>query len=242
MILRAALFFLLATPAVAVDCRNITFEDTSYSVCEVAAGEDLRLFHSDDQGELLGGFGSLQDHVAPDRLAFAMNAGMYREDRSPAGLYVADGETKQALVTKDGPGNFGLLPNGVFCIADTLSVVETLRFDREQPVCDYATQSGPMLVINGSLHPRFIDGGTSLHIRNGVGTTEDGTRAFFAISNEPVNFHTFGRLFKDHLGTPNALYLDGSVSRLYAPELGRNDIGFLPLGPLVGVIKTLQSN
>ena len=34
-----------------------------------------------------------------------------------------------------------------------------------------------------------------------------------------VNFHDFGRLFRDRLGVPNALYLDGKVSRLHAPPL-----------------------
>jgi len=98
------------------------------------------------------------------------------------------------------------------------------------------TQSGPMLVIDGALHPRFIDGGTSKYIRNGVGTSADGQRAIFAISNAPVNFHSFGRLFRDVLALPNALYFDGNVSRLYAPTLGRDDFGFR-LGPMVAVFE-----
>ena len=56
-----------------------------------------------------------------------------------------------------------------------------------------------------------------------------------AISDEPVNFHRFARLFRDVLGTPDALYLDGKVSRIYAPALGRNGIG-LPMGPILGVV------
>ncbi len=91
-----------------------------------------------------------------------------------------------------------------------------------------------MLVIDGELHPRFIDGGTSRYVRNGVGVTADGT-VVAVISDGPVNFHTFGRFFRDRLGTPNALYLDGNISRLYAPELGRNDLG-LPMGPILGAV------
>jgi uncharacterized protein YigE (DUF2233 family) len=34
--------------------------------------------------------------------------------------------------------------------------------------------------------------GTSNSFTNGVGTSSDGTRAVFAISNEAVNFHDFG--------------------------------------------------
>ena len=75
-----------------------------------------------------------------------------------------------------------------------------------------------------------------MHVRNGVGVTPDGRTAIFAISNAPVNFYDFARLFRDGLGTPNALFLDGSVSRLHANDLGRSDFGF-QLGPLVGVFE-----
>ena len=87
-----------------------------------------------------------------------------------------------------------------------------------------------MLVIDGALHPLFKPASDSLHIRNGVGVSADGKTAFFAISNRSVNFATFGRLFRDALGTPNALYFDGSVSRLYAPDLARSGAGF-SIGP-----------
>jgi uncharacterized protein YigE (DUF2233 family) len=91
-----------------------------------------------------------------------------------------------------------------------------------------------MLVIDGALHPRFLIDSDSRYIRNGVGTSDDG-RAWFVISDAPVNFHRFGRVFRDHLGAKQALYFDGKVSRLYAPGLGRNDLGF-PLGPMVGLV------
>ncbi|MEO0905841.1 MAG: phosphodiester glycosidase family protein, partial [Pseudomonadota bacterium] len=136
-----------------------------------------------------------------------------------------------------GPGNFGLLPNGVFCITEeTAQVYETLQYIDEGPDCRDATQSGPMLVIAGALHPRFLPDSTSRFIRNGVGTSADGRRAVFVISNDKVSFHEFGRFFRDYLGLPNALYFDGKVSRLHAPMLDRSDIGF-QLGPMVGVIQ-----
>ena len=93
-----------------------------------------------------------------------------------------------------------------------------------------------MLVIDGALHPRFLPDSTSRFVRNGVGTTADGSRAVFVISNSPVTFHEFGTLFRDHLGLPNALFLDGNISRLYAPEIGRRDIGF-SVGPIVGTVE-----
>lgn len=227
----------LATPAAAVTCRDLDYAGDSYTICEVdVTTEDLRLFHSDTSGNVIGQFSTL-DQLFPDKtLSFAMNAGMYHQDRAPVGLYRENGADQSSIVTSDGPGNFGLLPNGVICLTDTSAqIYESRTYAANTPTCRDASQSGPMLVIDGALHPRFIPNGTSKYIRNGAGTSADGTKAVFAISNIPVNFHSFGRLFKDHLNLPNALYFDGKVSRLYAPQLNRSDFGF-QLGPMIGVL------
>lgn len=226
----------LALPAWA-NCKSIDHDGRGYAVCEVALGEDLRLFLRDADGETLGSFDNIETLLRAEgkRLVFAMNAGMYHADRSPVGLYVENGAEQARLVTSEGPGNFGLLPNGVFCFGkDRFAVIETLKFAETQPSCQFASQSGPMLVIDGELHPRFLVDSTSRYIRNGVGVSADGARAFFAISDRTVTFHEFGRLFRDVLKTPNALYFDGKISRLYAPELRRSDFGF-SLGPIVGL-------
>jgi uncharacterized protein YigE (DUF2233 family) len=222
--------------AQAATCRDLDFDGASYTVCEVTAADDLRLFLNGPEGTH-GSFRNLDDALAAQGLAlgFAMNAGMYHRDLAPVGLYVEDGAEAAPLITSDGPGNFGLLPNGVFCWGDSFRVIESRAFRDEAPFCRYATQSGPMLVIDGALHPRFLEGSDSLYIRNGVGVSADGTRAVFAISNEAVNFHSFARLFRDQLGLPDALYFDGNISRLYAPALDRHDGGF-PMGPIVGTV------
>ena len=143
-------------------------------------------------------------------------------------------------MTREGPGNFGLLPNGVFCIREgAAQVIESRAYAANPPACRYATQSGPMLVIDGALHPRFLVDGTTRYIRNGVGVEADGVTVHFVISDDRVNFHQFGRVFRDLLKTPNALYFDGKISRLYAPSIGRSDFG-LALGPIVGVATSLQ--
>lgn len=227
--------FLLASPAAAVTCEDIDHLGASYTVCEVLAADDIQLFLRDDDGDILGSFSAVETHAGRP-LAFAMNAGMYHDNRAPVGHYVEDGVEQMRVIASDGPGNFGLLPNGVFCIGDDLRVYETLDYQRTAPECSFATQSGPMLVIDGKLHPRFIAGGTSKFIRNGVGTSADGSRAVFAISNQPVNFYDFATLYRDRLGLPDALYFDGKVSRLYAPALNRSDFGFGALGPIVGVL------
>ena len=124
----------------------------------------------------------------------------------------------------------------MFCIgADRFRVVESRAYDAHPPSCRFASQSGPMLVIDGKLHPRFLPGSTSRHVRNGVGVSPDGRTATFAISERPVTFHQFASLFRDRLGAPDALYLDGSISKLYAPGIGRAD-GGVPMGPIVGLV------
>ena len=238
--LAAALAAPLAAPLAAADCRPLEHEGRPYTVCEVTPErDDLRLFHSDATGAPYGHFGTLEAALEDRglRLGPAMNAGMYHPDRAPVGLYVEEGEERMYLVTSDGPGNFGLLPNGVLCLRPgRADVIETRAFARRAPACRFATQSGPMLVIDGALHPRFLPDSTSRYIRNGVGTTADGARLVMAISETPVTFHEFGRLFRDALGVEQALYLDGNVSRLHAPGLGRSDFG-RPMGPILAVVE-----
>ena len=232
----ALVLSLTPVAAEAVECRDTSFEGASYTVCEVTAAEDLRLFHSGPDGAY-GSFRNVDAALGAEGkvLGFAMNAGMYHRDLAPVGLYVEDGIEVSKIVTSDGPGNFGLLPNGVFCIGDDLRVMESRAFKKAKPDCRYATQSGPMLVIKGKLHPKLLPGSDSTYVRNGVGVSEDGSRAVFAISNDAVNFHSFARLFRDELGLPDALYFDGNISRLYAPSLDRHDGGF-PMGPIVGTV------
>jgi uncharacterized protein YigE (DUF2233 family) len=74
-----------------------------------------------------------------------------------------------------------------------------------------------------------------------VGVSADGRTAYLAISDRPVTFHTFARLFRDGLATPEALYLDGSISRLFAPDLGRADFG-RPMGPILGLVAPAEGS
>lgn len=218
-------------------CRDLTFEGTRYSLCEAQAGDDIRIFQTAPDGRPYGSFERINSALEGEgrQLAFAMNAGMYHADRRPVGLLIEEEVERAPLVTSAGPGNFGLLPNGVFCVGDGFRVIELRAFAAERPACRHASQSGPMLVIGGELHPRFLVDSDSRYIRNGVGVSADGRRAVFAISNRPVTFHEFGRLFRDELGLPEALYFDGSISRLYDRGARRSDWG-TPMGPIVGLV------
>lgn len=228
----------------AASCRTEDVAGNKYSICEVdLTRETLQLFLKDADGTVYGHFGNIDAALAKNgqKLGFATNAGMYHEDRAPVGHYVENGVEAQTVISSDGPGNFGMLPNGVLCLRDGhADVFETGAYLKETPACISATQSGPMLVIDGKLHPKFLKDGTSKYIRNGVGTSADGTRAVFVISDNTVNFYDFGVLFRDYLKLPNALYFDGNVSRLRAPDLGRDDVGFSALGPIIGVIEPAE--
>lgn len=234
-----ALWGLMVAPVLADPiCNTGTFEDVRYTACVIdPAAASIRLYHQTLGGNLIGSFDNLAGLVEREggTLKLAMNGGMYHPDRRPVGYYVENGNETAGLVLREGPGNFGLLPNGVFCMAGpSASVTESRAFSIRDMDCDFATQSGPLMVEQGALHPRFIPDSTSEFIRNGVGVRPDGN-VVFAISDDPVNFHRFARLFRDRLGTPDALYLDGKVSKLYAPSLGRAGPG-LPMGPMLAVV------
>jgi uncharacterized protein YigE (DUF2233 family) len=238
LLLGPLLGVLCAAPATALACETVVFDDAPFTTCKIdLTREELRLFLRDEAGAIYGTFGRVDQALPPGRrLGVAMNAGMFHEDRAPVGLYIENGVEEMRVVTADGPGNFGLLPNGVLCLMDgSARIVESRAFAENPPACRDATQSGPMLVIDGDLHPRFIEGGSSRNIRNGVGVDDSGRILHLVISDAPVNFHQFARFFRDHLGVPDALYFDGRVSRLHAPAIGRSDFG-LPIGPIIGTV------
>jgi uncharacterized protein YigE (DUF2233 family) len=247
-ILGAAIAAVFVANAASSACRNENFEDAAYIVCSFDLTKDqVRTFWRSGQGEPHRTFDVLAEMLKADgrTLTFAMNGGMYGDDFSPIGLYVEEGRelTPANTVTIEGPQsqipNFYKKPNGVLYIGDGMAgVMETGRFLAERPQAAFATQSGPMLVIDGEIHPAFIPDSTDRKPRNGVGISSP-TDVHFAISEGRVNFHDFARFFRDGLGCDNALFLDGgSAPGLYAPELGRDDRpGHGGYGPIIGVVE-----
>ena len=218
-------------------CRTEVFEGSRFTICPYdARTQRIELAVADDGGPLRS-FEALERHLGTRvrHLRFAMNAGMYDEAGQPIGLYVEQGRRLRRVNLREGPGNFHMQPNGVFSVdgQGRVAVTTSEAFARRQPEAMWATQSGPMLVIDGRLHQRFSADGESRLIRNGVGVSDPDT-AWFAISEEPVSFGRFARLFHDALGCRNALFLDGTVSSLWDPGGSRRD-GGRALGPMVMV-------
>lgn len=227
-------------PVPATHCQSLDHKGDAYTVCTFSMTEhDIRLFHSDADEVPYLQFSTLERELDEQSrtLIFAMNGGMYHEDRAPVGFYRDQYGDRATVNTNDGPGNFHLKPNGVFWLtAEMAGVTESQAYLDEEIDPAYATQSGPMLVLDGELHPGLNPDGTSRRRRNGVGVSADGQSVHFAISDTAVTFHEFATLFRDTIGAPNALFLDGQVSRIFAPEINRNEIGS-DLGPIVGVVE-----
>jgi uncharacterized protein YigE (DUF2233 family) len=211
--------------------------DEIFTVVHVEAAK-LRLFWQDDKGQPLRYLDRLAawQKTQGRALSFGMNAGMYHADASPVGLLVIDGHELAPLNLGDGngQGNFFLKPNGVFLIdAKGARVVDAVDYAAaSHDGVRLATQSGPLLLKHGQIHPAFRPSSASRYIRNGV--CAQGREVVFVISERPVTFHEFASFFRDELHCQDALYLDGAVSSLYSPKLGRND-RWQELGPLFGV-------
>ncbi len=171
-----------------------------------------------------------------ESISFALNGGMFDEAGAPIGLMIEDSREVHAINRREGGGNFHLAPNGVLLVHAN-GRAEVVSSDAYKPAPDiaFATQSGPMLVIDGRLHPKFDADGTSRYVRNAVGIAADGT-PLFVITTDVVSFGKLARFFRDRLKVKNALYLDGSVSSLWDPANGRMD-DFVELGPMIVVFK-----
>jgi uncharacterized protein YigE (DUF2233 family) len=225
--MRWTAFFLMAllTSAAAAPCAPRQFEGSNFTICP---------FDAKTQAMLLAlpfsrGFAGL----SAQGVTFGMNAGMFDNLGAPIGLYVEDGKALHPLNSASGSGNFYMLPNGVFSqdANGRLHIETTQAFAARHAKPRWATQSGPILLIGGTLHPQISNDGPSRNIRNGVCLRDSGY-AIFAISEDPVSFGRLARLFRDALGCRDALYLDGFVSSLWVPAARRMDARAL-LGPVV---------
>ena len=207
-------------------------------VSYITDAKNIKMFHSDSNGKVFGNFSNLKAYLTEQNLTlkFAMNGGMYLKNLSPQGLYIENGKLIKSINLKyNSYGNFYMQPNGVFYITKDgiASVVKSKEFKLNKNI-EYATQSGPMLVIDGKINPKFNPNSKSFYIRNGVGVLPNG-KLLFAISKEPIRFYDFANFFKK-AGCRDALYLDGFVSRIYLPSEGITNQDFI-FGIIIAEVK-----
>lgn len=220
----------------AILCFKLQDENKIISYVANTHHQEIKLYYKNSNGQPLASLQNLKNYVESQnqQLIFAMNGGMYQQNNVPLGLYIENKKLITPLNTKTGSGNFYLKPNGVFYIdtKKTPHICTTESFKNKN--VKYATQSGPMLIVDSKINIAFKEGSQNLNIRNGVGVLNDST-VVFAISKEEVNFYDFAKFFLN-MGCKNALYLDGFVSRAFIPEKKwlQTDGNF---GVMIGVAK-----
>lgn len=221
------------------ECNAISFQGKRFTDCIAEPGKHRIMTRiTGTNGIIYRGFGNLARDIDPAAVVFAVNGGMYDTGSRPIGYYVENANRLYPLNTRNAGGNFYLKPNGVFFgdAAGNWKVMASDDFAAKittRP--EFGTQSGPMLLIGGKLHPKISQSGTSLKIRNAVGV-DPGSRAHFVISDEPVSFGTLALFMRDRVQATDALFLDGTVSSLWHPASRRMDTGY-PLGPLIVVTR-----
>lgn len=196
---------------------DIKYSGTNYKYYVVNQDKvnNIKMFWRDKSGSAYKTLDNLvNSQPTGSKLIFATNGGIYGKNYKPLGLYIENGKRYFQLSKGKGGGNFYLQPNGVFYINKFgAKIVDTQKYKPAAKVLQ-AIQSGPLLVENNKIHPRFLVNSTSKYIRSGVGVTKSGS-VIFAISEEPINFYQFATFFRDKLNTNNALYLDGSISSMF---------------------------
>ena len=216
------------------------FRGNSFSSIEVDLNKShLRFFWKDQNGEYFYTFENVDEWIkrSGESIVAITNGGIYEPDYSPTGLYIENGEIKSNLNLNEGGGNFFLKPNGLFLLKKngTAQVIESSQFNHALvSTIEYAQQSGPLLVLNNQIHPIFKKNSRHRKLRSGIGVGKN-QKVYIAISNCAVTFYEFATFFRDHLKCPDALYLDGAISRLYAPLIERLDSSYGKYAVMIGV-------
>ncbi len=221
--------------------QTVLFAGVPFTVATVEPKkDDLRLLWKDETGQRFGDFDAVERWAQKSKksVLLATNAGIFAPGFTPLGLHIERGRELVKLNRWHGGGNFFLKPNGVFFVNNLgrSGVLETGEFAKQRQKLRIATQSGPLLAQRGKIHPKFTRGSANRNFRNGVGATKDG-RAIFAYSHLPVNFWDFSTLFRDRLGCPDALYLDGAISGMRCPQADCNRDGSASFAGILAVLR-----
>lgn len=233
-------------PAAAIDSRVIRVSEQAYRVVAITpATESLELRWKDRDGHPIASIERLREgaRAAGATLLFATNAGIYDREFRPLGLHIEAGRTLRPLngvLGNPGSGNFSIPPNGVFWLGKDGSAGVTTTADWQANPRDarLATQSGPMLVVDGAINTRFDAASDSLKWRSGV-CAPTPERIEFVVSAAPVSFHDFAGVFRDKLGCRDALYLDGSLSQIWTAQDGYSGAPPFLVKPYVGIFAVM---
>lgn len=200
---------------------------------------ELRLL--DKTGQPLGSFANLKRELDGEEkeLVFAMNAGIFMQNQMPLGLYIENGKTYRKINTrKHLYGNFYLQPNGIFLISNGKPhIIETSKYKTfaNNHKIEFATQSGPLLLIAGKENQTLSKYGNHQTIRNAV-CIDSQSKVTLSISKQPVSFGEMISHFKKNTNCYSALYLDGAISDAYSEENSIKD-SYTSYGPLLAISK-----
>ena len=236
---------LMTSPSPGATLASYGQGDQIIDVCQLNLAQDnVRMFWRLADGSLFANFDRLSAWLLGrnEQLICATNAGIYGTDLRPIGLYIEAGKILHKLNTrKEAYGNFYLQPNGIFLLSDheaTILSTDEMAIELETRLSSirYATQSGPILLHSGQINPLFTQGSDNRVVRNAVCVVTAGDFALVK-SRFPINFYGFAKQLRDKLGCREALYLDGSVSRLYPFDIGRLGSSF---GAMIGAVKATE--
>lgn len=156
---------------------------------------------------------------------FIANAGIVDTACNLLGLYINNSNEISDINLNTGSGNFYLQPNGFIGFKDGDIVVKKAEeYDKSEKFLS-AVQSGPMLVIDGSINSKFDKKSKNKNLRVGVGVYTSNADKFlvFGISNSPVSFYQFASLFLEKFNCKNVLNLEsGSISSMNLPSIRKN--------------------
>jgi uncharacterized protein YigE (DUF2233 family) len=226
-----------------VEVSCLTVKQVRYGIIHInLKAASIKMLWRNPAGVPYGSLSEAYRQIGDDLLAVT-NAGIYAENQTPLGLHIEGGTPLRPLNPDNGEGNFYWKPNGVFYVGDDgAGVLESERFNSldKRAGIDEATQSGPLLVIEGEVNHNLKPDSQSRYARNGIGV-KSADEVYIVVSEDEVSLYDFASVFASQLDCPNALYLDGCVSQLYLPV---ND-SYLPgrrrcekeLVGLLGVVK-----
>lgn len=222
---------------------DLLFAGKKFEVFIASAKKHEVIIHSNSRGPYtfsrFGEFIQKDFKTTPEMIT---NGGMFTTGYDPQGLLISGGKIAapidSSVEKKD--GNFYMYPNGVFSsdpqfgfqIQETSEFLKQYTDEKKMPM--FATQSGPMLVHRGRIHPSFTPGSTNVYVRSGAGLMAK-DRVVFIISDQVVNFYDIAMLYRYIFNCQEALYLDGAISKMYFTTDKTMPEG--QFGPMIAVVK-----